>query len=395
MRLNLLLAATALVVLLLPATAGAAPTPGFTFKHGETNGRTGPTFSGGGSRECAGPACTYETHEFEIKPGEENGRLQVQITWAGLGEDFDESDAQDDWDLFVYQVVTDPEGNEVEVQVASSAQGGTREETASMLSPLTAPIPAGKYRIYVDNWKVTPQNQEWLGFVAFEPYAPVNQRPVATLSAPDQARGGQPVTLDASGSTDADGTVVDYAWDLNGDGRFETEGGTSPRRETTFASGGRKSVGVRVKDDKGAVAYAARTIRVASGAGRDRFVEVPPPAGSITLDFKPRQTLAQVALRGVAGTVTCPTECEILGSLRISGATSRRLGLGRSGRTIATSRRALGGVGSTPRVRLKPRSRTLRAMRRSRGSIVAFARITVSAEGYAPRTFVRRVTITR
>lgn len=396
MRLNLLLAATAILLALVPAaTAGAAPTRDFTFKHGETNGRTGATFSGGGTRECAGPACTYEMHEFEIKPGEENGRMQVQVTWAGLGEDFDDSDAQDDWDVFVYLVTTDPQGEELEIQVASSAQGGTREETASLLSPLSAPIAPGKYRIYVDNFKVAPQNQDWLGLVAFEPYARVNKRPLAALRAPDEARSGQSVTLDASGSTDADGRIVDYAWDLNGDGRFETEGGSAPTRETTFATAGRKSVAVRVRDDQGGVAYDARTIRVLPAPGEDRFVDVPPPAGSITLDFKPRQTLAQVALRGVAGTVTCPTECEILGTLRISGATARRLGLGRRAITIATSTRALGGLGSTPRVRLKPRARILRALRRSRRSTAAFARITVSADGYAPRTFVRPVTITR
>ncbi len=83
------------------------------------------------------------------------------------------------------------------------------------------------------------------------------------------------------------------------------------------------------------------------------------------------------------------TPAEVFGK-----ATAWRLGLGRKARTIATSRRALGGNGSTPTVRLKPRSAIMRKVRRG-APVVAFARITVSADGYAPKVFTRRVTIVR
>src|SRR5687767_12367652 len=113
MRLILAFAATTLVAALAPAVAGAATTPNFAFKHNETNGRTGPTVAGGGERECLSDAlCTYEMHEFEIKEGEQNGSFAISVSWAGLpGQEG--NDTQQDYDLYVYRVATNPEGDEV------------------------------------------------------------------------------------------------------------------------------------------------------------------------------------------------------------------------------------------------------------------------------------------
>jgi PKD domain len=391
MRLMLLLAVTAFVAALAPATAGAVTTPNFNFKHGETNGRTGATVSGGGERECLSDAlCTYEMHEFTIQPHEQNGKFSIQITWTGIpGQNG--SDTQDDYDLYVYRVATDPEGEEIEVQVASGATGGTEQETASLLSSVNAPIPAGKYRIYVDNFKVRPDNQEWQGYAAFEPFEIVNLLPSAALTGPAQATAGELVTLDASGSADPDGRVENYAWDLDGNGLFDVDG-PSPTQQARFATGGRKHVSVRIRDDRNGFDFATHTINVAPPTGETRFVEVEPPPGAISVDVARRQSLAQVALRGVAATVACPTACEILGSLRVSRATARRLGVAR---TLSNRRRELSGEGSTPRLRLKPGRRAMRRIRRSGRSVTATVVITVTADGYAPRTFVRRVTITR
>lgn len=391
MRLMLLLAVTAVVAALAPAAAGAATTANFNFKHGETNGRTGPHFAGGGSRECLSDnLCTYEMHEFTIGPNEQNGAFSVQITWTGIPGQEGE-DTQDDYDLYVYRVTTNPQGEEIEVQVASGATGGTTQETASLLSSVNAPVPAGKYRIYVDNFKVRPDNQEWLGYAAFEPFEVVNLLPSAALTGPAQGKAGEPIRLDAGGSTDRDGTIENYAWDLDGNGSFDVDG-PSPLYEARFFSGGRKHVSVRVRDDRGDHDFATHTINVAPPEGQDRFVEVEPPPGSIRVDVKRRQSFGKVALRGVAATVACPTACEILGSLRVGKATARRLGVGR---TLSNRRRVLSGTGATPRLRLKPGRAALRKIRLSRRSVAAVVRISVTAEGYAPRTFVRRVTITR
>lgn len=395
MRLILLLAVAAVVTAIAPAAAGAATTPNFDFKHGETNGRTGPHVAGGGSREClpGGSVCTYEMHEFTIAPHEQNGGFSIQITWEGIPGQEGE-DTQDDFDLYVYRVTTNPDGDEIEVQVASGATGGTTQETASLLSSVNAPIPAGKYRIYVDNFKVRPENQEWLGYAAFEPFMIINEKPLAALTAPAQATAGQPVILDASGSSDADGTVENYAWDLNGDGGFDIDG-ASPTHEVRFGTGGRKSVHVRVRDNAGDHGYASTTIDVAPPEGPTTFVDAEPPPGAIAVDVKRRQPFRNFAIRGVAATVACPTSCEILGALRISRRTARQLKLGRKARNIAVRRRELSGVRSTPRLALKPRRRVMRRIRRSGRSVRALVRITVSAEGYAPENFTRPVTIKR
>ena len=394
MRLILPLVAAALVAAVVPASAGAATTAGFTLKHGETNLRTGPTVAGAGARECdpSESVCTYESHEFTIAPGEENGGMVVSATWAGLpGQEG--QDTQQDWDLFVYKVVTDTEGNEIEALVASSASGGNTQETAILPAPLERPIPAGKYRIYMDNFKVSPDNQDWEGYVAFEPYNVLNVKPTAALTAPETAKAGDQVTLDASRSTDPDGTIANYAWDLDGNGSFETDGGTTPTRQATFR-GGRNHVSVRVTDDKGDLAYASRTIVVDPGSEPDRTVVLPPLRGRITFDVKRRQSLADVAVRGVAATVGCPTACRITGTLRITRATARRLGLGSRARTLSTRRRSLSGDGSTPRIRLKPTRRVLAAMRSRGAAVPATVRLVANAQGFAPRTLTRRVLIT-
>ena len=56
-----------------------------------------------------------------------------------------------------------------------------------------------------------------------------NRAPVPALSAsPGAVAGGKQVTFDASGSSDPEGLQLRYVWDLDGNGSFETDGGTSP-----------------------------------------------------------------------------------------------------------------------------------------------------------------------
>jgi serine protease AprX len=64
-----------------------------------------------------------------------------------------------------------------------------------------------------------------------------DQPPVAALSA-SPSSGGSPltVTLDASGSHDPDGTVVEYRWDFNGDGVVDTTT-TAPTTAHVYTTG--------------------------------------------------------------------------------------------------------------------------------------------------------------
>jgi PKD domain-containing protein len=89
----------------------------------------------------------------------------------------------------------------------------------------------------------------------------VNHPPVASLAvqAPPAVT-GRSTTLDATASHDNDGTIVDYRWDLDGDGVYETDGGKVPTVNHIFNQ--TTEVGVRVTDDDSATAEARLTLTV-------------------------------------------------------------------------------------------------------------------------------------
>jgi outer membrane protein assembly factor BamB len=81
----------------------------------------------------------------------------------------------------------------------------------------------------------------------------LNQVPVASieLGIPDPA---SPLLLsfDGSGSTDSDGSIMQYEWDFDGDGDFDI-GQNQPLASWQFQQAGRRSIVLRVTDDEGAV----------------------------------------------------------------------------------------------------------------------------------------------
>jgi sugar lactone lactonase YvrE len=90
-----------------------------------------------------------------------------------------------------------------------------------------------------------------------------NRPPAAALSvAPGLVAPGQPVSLDASRSSDPEGQRLVYDWDLNGDGGFEAASGMTPTASPRFAGDGVKTVRVRVTDLHGGQAVAQGSLRV-------------------------------------------------------------------------------------------------------------------------------------
>ena len=73
---------------------------------------------------------------------------------------------------------------------------------------------------------------------------------------------GSQVYLSASGSTSLSGHFSKYEWDLDGNGSFETDGGATSTRTTTFSDPGTKTVGVRVTSRGGEVSSATTSIEV-------------------------------------------------------------------------------------------------------------------------------------
>jgi PKD repeat protein len=89
--------------------------------------------------------------------------------------------------------------------------------------------------------------------LAFAPGARANPLdllpPTASITAsPNPATTGALVAFDGSGSTDVDGTITRYEWDLDGDGSFETDTGTDSFVSTQYFSPGTHTVSLRVSD---------------------------------------------------------------------------------------------------------------------------------------------------
>lgn len=91
--------------------------------------------------------------------------------------------------------------------------------------------------------------------------APVNQPPKANAGANQTAKAGVAVALDASTSTDADGTIAKYDWDFG-----DASTGTGAKVTHVYAKPGTYAAKLTVTDDKGATASATVTITVTGEA---------------------------------------------------------------------------------------------------------------------------------
>ncbi|MCK4259368.1 MAG: PKD domain-containing protein [Halanaerobiales bacterium] len=88
-----------------------------------------------------------------------------------------------------------------------------------------------------------------------------NALPVTDITVnPESPEPGEEITLDASGTTDFDGTITSYAWDLNNDGVYDD--GTTVSVTTSFATVGSYIVGLQVTDNDGGTATETVTIDV-------------------------------------------------------------------------------------------------------------------------------------
>ena len=89
-----------------------------------------------------------------------------------------------------------------------------------------------------------------------------NQPPEVAFSiSPAEPHINEPITFDATGSFDPDGTIETYEWDFDGDGLFD-QATTDPVVSYTFGTAGLKTVTLRATDDEGAIARTSLTIDV-------------------------------------------------------------------------------------------------------------------------------------
>jgi len=89
-----------------------------------------------------------------------------------------------------------------------------------------------------------------------------NSPPNAVLNAtPSEGKAPLTVNFDASQSSDADGSIIAYEWDFNGDGSYEKTT-VNPTESYTYTTDGVFNASVRVTDDFGASDVASATIVV-------------------------------------------------------------------------------------------------------------------------------------
>jgi hypothetical protein len=92
-----------------------------------------------------------------------------------------------------------------------------------------------------------------------------NRDPIASLSAsPAAVAGGREVSFDASASNDPEGLQLRYVWDLDGNGSFETDGGTSPTTKRAYSGTTTFNARVRVSDPHGGSAVGSAPVSVDS-----------------------------------------------------------------------------------------------------------------------------------
>jgi PKD repeat protein len=104
--------------------------------------------------------------------------------------------------------------------------------------------------------------------------------PIAVLDADSTAVPvGGTVTFDPRRSSDLDGRIVEYAWDLDGDGSYFQSSNVPDPEQHTYREAGTFTARLRVTDDDGLTGVAEQTITVsAGGTVQAAFMISPNPA---------------------------------------------------------------------------------------------------------------------
>ena len=98
----------------------------------------------------------------------------------------------------------------------------------------------------------------------------------AFTETPSTVKVNQPVTFEGASSTDPDGAIVDYKWDLDGSGTYATDSGSTSSVTHTFLSTGPIQVSLKITDSNGHTATVTHTIQVQGPSTYAQEVEESP-----------------------------------------------------------------------------------------------------------------------
>lgn len=157
------------------------------------------------------------------------------------------------------------------------------------VGPWTTPprtFPAeGMYRYYCEIHG-NPGGVGMAGVVYVNPTATLPPlAPVASFTMPDSASVGQNVSFDATASTDSDGTIAKYQWDLDGDGIYERDSGATPTTSRSYTTPGTRLIQLRVTDSQGLKHEVFRPLQITAPAPGPRPTQPAPivPAPKVAM----------------------------------------------------------------------------------------------------------------
>ena len=141
---------------------------------------------------------------------------------------------------------------------------------------------------------------------------------------PSLATVGETVSFDGTASSDPDGPLTAWEWDLDGDGTFETSGATPSR---AYSVPGQINVQLRVTDSTANTNTTSQLITIAAAAAApitNPFIPpvvVPPPPAVTKLVFTGAAKQRAADKRGVTVVATCNLTCMLsaTGSISLPG----------------------------------------------------------------------------
>jgi PKD repeat protein len=119
---------------------------------------------------------------------------------------------------------------------------------------------------------------------------PVNNPPSANPGGPYTGIEGQSITLDGSGSSDSDGSIALYEWDINNDGTYDYSS-ASATKSHTYTQQGTYTIKLRVTDNVGATGNTTTTADISDTSPTADFTGSPTDgAAPLSVSFSNNST---------------------------------------------------------------------------------------------------------
>jgi PKD repeat protein len=157
---------------------------------------------------------------------------------------------------------TDSDGRYTVASVPTAAGGAARDWQVTFIPPLATGLRSATRTATVSSGATTTVDA-----ILVRGGGAVNQSPTARISGPTTVTEGSTVTLSAATSSDPDGVITLYEWDLDNNGTYEIAGADRTTVDVTRPDNGVVTVRLRVTDDGGATATTTAAVT---------FTNVPP-----------------------------------------------------------------------------------------------------------------------